>query len=413
MPMPTTRRPASQYRSRTRARVISIAPLRSAAVASGDQRCASALAQAVHAPHAVPGIEEPVLHLPMQPVRLLEPVERRSDGPRVAATRCGAARPCALTSISAANSSGESATPAAACARVPAAGTRPDDRAVEPAGTASRSRATQSTPAPASRTAAVRDRTRLRRRSRPPHAVRRFVAVGGEDAGIVGHREGAARGWRGDLRGQSQPDEVSAPMVGFRNAGAPIVRTCLTPRPCERCGSRATAVPAFFGPSRGPPQWGASRGAAKAIEPRHDEAAANGACARGHHPSPRPLHGWRYAGPHAAALRAGGSACGRRPDSRSRRGLPTASGLDGTPVGVPCARPRTGPEHAHPGRLPSRLGTHSSRRCVRNGRSGLRRPRKIPPARLANHLPVLADQHAARRKVASTRADIGRPSNGV
>ena len=58
--------------------------------------------------------------------------------------------------MSAAKSSTLSATPAARCTRVPAAGMKPDDSAVDPAGTASRSITTHSTPDRASRMAAVR-----------------------------------------------------------------------------------------------------------------------------------------------------------------------------------------------------------------------------------------------------------------
>ena len=57
--------------------------------------------------------------------------------------------------MSAAKSSTLSATPAARCTRVPAAGMKPDDSAVDPAGTASRSITTHSTPDRASRMAAV------------------------------------------------------------------------------------------------------------------------------------------------------------------------------------------------------------------------------------------------------------------
>ena len=73
-----------------------------------------------------------------------------------AVTRCGAAVPWALAWMSWAKRSAlSSCTPAARCTRVPAAGMKPEDSAVEPCGVASRSSSTQSMPASRSAIAAV------------------------------------------------------------------------------------------------------------------------------------------------------------------------------------------------------------------------------------------------------------------
>jgi hypothetical protein len=143
-----------------------------------DQRGAGALRHRVHAERAVARVDEALQQLEADAVLRPEPSSAGPIASVYAATRCGAARPCALARMSCAKRAGlSSSTPAARCTAVPAAGMKPEDNAVEPRERASRSSSTQSMPASRRVSAAV-NRTRRRRRSRPaPRGCRRASAV--------------------------------------------------------------------------------------------------------------------------------------------------------------------------------------------------------------------------------------------
>ena len=128
-----------------------------------------------------------------QAVALPQRVERRCDRlRRRPAPGARAALPCALAWMSAAKRAAlSSMPPAPRCTRVPAAGMKPEDSAVEPLGVASRSSSTQSMPGIAQRRAPRSARTRRRRRW--PPALRR-----------VPRRHAVAGAWR-DARSAARP----------------------------------------------------------------------------------------------------------------------------------------------------------------------------------------------------------------
>ena len=156
-PTPITWSAPSHHNSCTRACVSSVAPARSAAASSADTSAAPARCGRVCMRRAVwPGYRKPCSSSKGRPWRDCSASIAGAMASVYAATRCGAAVPLALAWMSCAKRAAlSSATPAARCTRVPAAGMKPEDKAVDPWARASRSSSTQSMPASRSISAAV------------------------------------------------------------------------------------------------------------------------------------------------------------------------------------------------------------------------------------------------------------------